>query len=81
MGSRGLGQLTCDKRMGILAASLSNKAARESERHVVKTEKGMTRIGAHTPCVKSGQIPAVFDLSKRDTFHLKATLECDTRVD
>jgi len=52
------------------------------ESGVVKTEKGMTRIGAHTPYVKSGQIPAVFDLSKRDKFvHLKATLEWDTRVD
>jgi uncharacterized caspase-like protein len=37
----------------------------------VKTEKGMTRIGAATPHLNSMQIPAVFDFSKKDTFVLQ----------
>ena len=37
----------------------------------VKTEKGMTRIGAATPHLKSAQIPAVFNFSKTDAFVLQ----------
>jgi hypothetical protein len=38
---------------------------------VVKTTRGMKRIGVPTPHVKSAQIPAVFDFSKKDTFVLQ----------
>jgi len=37
----------------------------------VKTGRGITPIGEPTPFVKSAQIPAVFDFSKKDTFVLQ----------
>ena len=41
------------------------------EAGAVKTKRGMMRIGAPTAQVKSAQIPAVFDFSKKDTFVLQ----------
>jgi hypothetical protein len=49
----------------------ADEVPRLREAGEVKTGRGVTPIGEPTPLVKSAQIPAVFDFSKKDNFVLQ----------
>ena len=49
----------------------ADEVPRLREAGEVKTGRGVTPIGEPTPLVKSAQIPAVFDFSKKDAFVLQ----------
>jgi hypothetical protein len=49
----------------------ADEVPRFRETGEVKTGRGLVPIGAPTPAVRSDQVPAVFDFSRKDTFVLQ----------